>query len=83
MLNTAKLHFQNTRAIIREPIPGRPVTWTGPGFMRVNEGDSLTFKMINDIPVSMEYDIVIRYEPQVRLPSCELSRATICSDKNV
>ena len=57
---------QNTRVVIREAQPGRPVTWTGPGFMRVSEGDSLIFE-IPDIPMSMEYEIVIRYEAQVRL----------------
>jgi coxsackievirus/adenovirus receptor len=56
--------FQNTRVVICEPSPGRPVTWTGPGFMRVTEGDSLTFT-IDDILAAMYYDIVIRYEPQV------------------
>ena len=50
--------------VIREPTAGRPVTWTGPGFMRVSEGDSLEF-YVDDIATSMEYDIVIRYEPQV------------------
>ena len=50
--------------VIRESQPGRRVTWTGPGFMRVSEGDSLIFE-IPDIPMSMEYEIVIRYEAQV------------------
>lgn len=56
---------QNTVVVVREPIPGRPVTWTGTGFMRVFEGSSLEF-LIDDIPMSMEYDVIIRYEPQVR-----------------
>ena len=56
--------LQNTQVIIREPIPGRDNTWTGPGFMRVFEGDTLTFR-VDDIPKSLEYDIFIRYEPQV------------------
>ena len=33
--------------------------------MRVFEGDTLTFT-VDDIPQSLEYDIFIRYEPQVR-----------------
>ena len=33
--------------------------------MRVYEGDTLTF-LVDDIPYSMNYDIVIRYETQVR-----------------
>ncbi len=59
------LCFQNTRQVIREPQPGRETSWTGPGFMRVSEGDSLEF-IVDNLPYSMEYDIVIRYEPQVR-----------------
>ena len=52
--------------VIREPVSGRPITWTGPGFMRVSEGDSLEFR-VDNLASSMEYDIIIRYEPQVRL----------------
>ena len=50
--------------MIREPIPGRDTTWTGPGFIRVSEGDSIEFT-VDNLPMDMEYDIVIRYEPQV------------------
>ncbi len=32
--------------------------------MRMSEGDSLTFT-VDDIPMSMDYDIIVRYEPQV------------------
>ena len=56
------IRFQNTYPIIREPRGS--VTWTGPGFMKVTEGDILEFT-VDNIPLSMEYDIVIRYEPQV------------------
>ena len=50
---------------IREPIPGYH-SWTGPGYMRVIEGDAIEFSGITvDLP--MEYDIVIRYDPRVSL----------------
>jgi len=44
------------------------VTWTGPGFMRISEGSSLEF-VIDEIPVSMDYDIIVRYDTQVTLIS--------------
>jgi len=53
----------NTRVYIREPVDGYQ-GWTGPGFMRVVEGDALVFKGITvDFP--MYYDIVIRFDPRM------------------
>ena len=57
------LLFQNAKVFIREPDPTTR-RWTGPGYMRVLEGDSIEFSGISvDLP--MNYDIVIRAESWV------------------
>uniref|UniRef100_A0A8C1KWE5 Laminin, beta 2 (laminin S) n=1 Tax=Cyprinus carpio TaxID=7962 RepID=A0A8C1KWE5_CYPCA len=48
----------------REYQPGRPVSWTGTGFAQAPEGGTLEFA-INNIPYSMEYDVLLRYELQM------------------
>nr|CAD7395638.1 unnamed protein product [Timema poppensis] len=56
---------ENCQVVIREPFrDGRENTWTGTGFMRTFEDSKLEF-IVDNIQTSMEYDIVIRYEPQV------------------
>ncbi|XP_042225500.1 laminin subunit beta-1-like isoform X3 [Homarus americanus] len=56
----------NCQVVMREPYrDGRETTWTGLGFMRVFEGSYLEFEVEN-IETSMEYDLVLRYEPQFR-----------------
>uniref|UniRef100_A0A8C0HFF4 Laminin subunit beta 4 n=1 Tax=Chelonoidis abingdonii TaxID=106734 RepID=A0A8C0HFF4_CHEAB len=49
--------------VFREPTPGKPVTWTGPGFARVLNGAGLRFTVSN-IPFAMDFDIALRYEPE-------------------
>lgn len=65
--------FKTCQVVIREPYRDRREnTWTGIGFMRAFENSHMEFT-IDDIKVPMEYDIVLRYEPQV----CTQSTTTI------
>ncbi|KAJ7329595.1 hypothetical protein JRQ81_015769 [Phrynocephalus forsythii] len=49
--------------VIRESVPGKPVTWSGPGFVRVQSGAGLRFT-ISNIPFQMDFNIIVRYEPE-------------------
>ncbi|XP_069572970.1 laminin subunit beta-4 isoform X2 [Brachyistius frenatus] len=49
--------------IPRQRSPDQPVTWTGLGLVRVLEGAGLRFT-VDNLPSSMEYQLVIRYEPE-------------------
>uniref|UniRef100_A0A8C6S5C5 Laminin subunit beta 4 n=1 Tax=Neogobius melanostomus TaxID=47308 RepID=A0A8C6S5C5_9GOBI len=53
--------------IPRERNVGLPITWTGLGLVRVLTGAGLRFTVEN-LPLSMDYQLVIRYEPEVNKP---------------
>lgn len=54
----------DSQVVTREPSPNGLDSFTGIGFMRTFENSELDFK-VDDIRTSMDYDIVIRYEPQM------------------
>ncbi|MBN3300896.1 LAMB4 protein, partial [Amia calva] len=49
--------------VFRERAADRPITWTGPGFVRVQDGAGLRF-MVTNLPASLDFTMVIRYEPE-------------------
>uniref|UniRef100_A0A8C5J7J8 Laminin subunit beta 4 n=1 Tax=Junco hyemalis TaxID=40217 RepID=A0A8C5J7J8_JUNHY len=55
--------------VFRPPSAGRAVTWTGHGFARVPSGAGLRFA-ISNVPFAMDFDITVRYEPEVLVMSC-------------
>lgn len=40
-------------------------SWTGPGFVRLREGQEVEF-LVTSLPRAMDYDLLLRLEPQVR-----------------
>lgn len=60
------LLFQNARVHIREPVSVSPSSWTGPGYMKVMEGDGIELS-ISGLPFSTYYNIIIRYDSKVSI----------------
>ncbi|XP_030280431.1 laminin subunit beta-4 [Sparus aurata] len=58
----------------RQKTADQPVTWTGLGLVRVLEGVGLRFT-VDNLPSSMDYQLVIRYEPEA--PSDWLASVSI------
>lgn len=48
-----------------------PASWTGPGFVRLREGQTLEF-VVTSVPRAMDYDVLLRLEPQVPQQWAEL-----------
>lgn len=64
--NTIPLDPGNALQIIpRQRTADQPITWTGLGLVRVLEGAGLRFT-VDNLPSSMDYQLAIRYEPEVR-----------------
>uniref|UniRef100_A0A8C3QH57 Laminin subunit beta 4 n=1 Tax=Cyanoderma ruficeps TaxID=181631 RepID=A0A8C3QH57_9PASS len=59
----------DSAVVFRQPSAGRAVTWTGHGFARVPSGAGLRFA-ISNVPFAMDFDITVRYEPEVLVVSC-------------
>ncbi|XP_056307443.1 laminin subunit beta-4 [Danio aesculapii] len=49
--------------ILRQRANEQSVTWTGLGFVRVQDGAGLRFTVSN-IPATLDYYVVVRYEPE-------------------
>uniref|UniRef100_A0A665WEU1 Laminin subunit beta-2-like n=1 Tax=Echeneis naucrates TaxID=173247 RepID=A0A665WEU1_ECHNA len=73
-------HSPDVRPVHRKHTPSHMVTWTGPGFARVKDGAGLVFTFDN-IPYAMQYDIMIRYEPEVcDITSVQLPSSLRCGN---
>ncbi|GAB6026920.1 laminin beta [Chamberlinius hualienensis] len=55
---------QTSQIVVKEPYGDRENTWTGLGFLKVYQDSYIEF-IVDNIQTSMDYDVVIRYEPQL------------------
>ncbi|CAL8355306.1 unnamed protein product [Lota lota] len=63
-LKTISLEPGNPLQIVpRQRTADRHLTWTGPGFVRVQDGAGLRFT-IDNLPSSLDYQLVVRYESE-------------------
>jgi len=61
---TARVTDGTPVAVARQPYGDRVLTWSGTGFMRMHPHSSIEF-VVDNIPESKLYDVVVRFEPQV------------------
>uniref|UniRef100_A0A8C1VMQ1 Laminin, beta 4 n=1 Tax=Cyprinus carpio TaxID=7962 RepID=A0A8C1VMQ1_CYPCA len=57
--------------------PDQPITWTGPGFVRVQDGAGLRFNVRN-IPATLHYYVVVRYEPELGAQAGQHTLPEVC-----
>lgn len=55
----------DTQVVPREPYPNSERSWTGDGFIRTFDKSSVEVD-IRNVPATLEYDLVVRYEPTGR-----------------
>lgn len=56
---------QMVNVVERLATPSGTPSWTGRGFVRLQEGQTLEF-LVTSVPRAMDYDLLLRLEPQVR-----------------
>lgn len=62
-----ELHLSQVLDVVeRLATPGGTPSWTGRGFVRLQEGQALEF-LVTSVPRAVDYDLLLRLEPQVRL----------------
>ncbi|XP_044534884.1 laminin subunit beta-2-like [Gracilinanus agilis] len=63
-LEAEKARGQALDVVERAAHPGMTVSWTGVGFVRLREGQTLEF-LVDSVSQAMDYELLLRYEPQV------------------